>query len=188
MGNETGGSGLRSPTVDIDRASETFVVGWVPQPDDYRVFLKRPAIRRQRLRVCVMALVPIALGGVLAADGNWLGGTIAITAGGLLLLYTGVLIRRVLSIRWRNDPMFRDPMEFSFDATGVSRRQPDLSIWWGWSRVTGYEEQDSAFVLRFDSRDRPALGPVQILPKRAMPDPAQQSQLRAILDAHATRF
>jgi hypothetical protein len=174
--------------VDIDQGAGTFVVGWVPEQDDYRVVLSRPAFRRQRLRAGLLAALLVVLGIPLIVTGSWLPGTIMITGGGVLLLWMAVLFRQLIRVRWRNDPILRDPTEYAFDGNGVTRRQADMAMWWGWSRITGYEEQGSAFLLRLGSGQRPALGPALVLPKRAMPDPAQQAALRSILESRTIRF
>jgi hypothetical protein len=78
----------------------------------------------------------------------------------------------------------REPVEYTFDALGVSRRQVDFECRWGWSRVRGVEESNRAFLLLFGD-GRPSDGPVLVVPKRALTDPAAESALRELLHRYA---
>lgn len=158
---------------------------WTPEQKDLRELTARPAFRRQMAKSMLVAAGLLVGGLVLVATGTAsAAGGIAAVAGGMLLLLLGLAPRRTVQLRWRNDPLSRDPVEYIADERGLSRRQEDFECWWGWSRIRDVEESSSAFLLRLGS-GRASDGPILILSKRGLAIPADENRLRELLNARA---
>lgn len=160
---------------------DAVVAQWSPTPEDLREITARPAFRRQQAKAMLTAAALFA-GGVLLTLSAALrvAGVITATAAGVLLLFMGVAVRRVAQLRWRSDPLARDPVEYTFDTHGVVRRQADFECRWGWSRILGVEESPAAFILRLGD-GRASDGPLLLIPKRGIVPPADESGLRTLL-------
>ena len=171
----------------VETHADAIVLRWTPEQADLRELARRPAFRRQMAKARVVAAVLLAVGLVLVATGTAArpGGLLAVV-GGVLLLVLGLAPRRTLQLRWQNDPLIQDPVEFVADQRGLSRRQPDFECWWGWSRIRAVEESSRAFILRLGV-GRPSDGPILILPKRGLASPADETRLRELLDTQARR-
>jgi hypothetical protein len=81
-------------------------------------------------------------------------------------------------------PLARDPVEYTFGADGILRRQADFECRWGWPRILGVEESPAAFILRL-SDGRASDGPMLLVAKRGIVAPADESGLRALLGRYA---
>jgi hypothetical protein len=172
---------VHSRPVTIEPEQDAITVRWSPQQSDVMEIIARPAFRRHLARAMLLTGAVLAVG-ILLALTEWLrpAGIAWATAGGTLLLYAVLVPRRTLQLRWRSDPLARDPVEYTFDRMGVLRKQTDFECRWGWSRIRGVEESRRAFLLLFGD-GRSVDGPVLVIPKRAFADPTSESSLRTLL-------
>jgi hypothetical protein len=170
----------------IETQADAIVLRWTPEQADLRELARRPAFRRQMAKSMVVAAILLAVGLVLVATGTAGPGGLLAGAGGMLVLLLGLVPRRTLQLRWKNDPLIQDPVEYVADKRGLSRRQQDFECWWGWSRIRDVEESSRAFILRLGV-GRPSDGPNLILPKRGLASPADETRLRELLDAQVRR-
>jgi hypothetical protein len=167
-----------------EHQADTIVVRWSPEPADLQELVARPAFRRQQVKAMLVAAVLVVAGLLLALNATFrIGGVVATTAGGLMLLLTSVLYRRAIQLRWRSDPLIRDPVEYTFDVRGVLRRQADFECRWGWPRILGVEESPGAFIFRLGD-GRASDGPMLIVAKRGISSPTDESRLRTLLTRH----
>ena len=165
--------------------TEAIVVRWSPVPEDLREAVARPAFRRQQAKAVLVAAALFTVGVLLMLNAALrVPGVIAATGAGILLLLMTVAYRRVAQLRWRNDPLARDAVEYTFDAHGVLRRQADFECRWGWPRILGVEERPAAFILRLGD-GRPSDGPMLLVAKRGIVAPADESGLRTLLGHYA---
>jgi hypothetical protein len=163
------------------------VLRWTPERADMQELTARPAFRRQMAKSMLVATALLAGGLVLMVTGAASeAGGIAAVAGGTLLLLLGFAPRRALQLRWNNDPLSRDPVEYVVSERGLSRRQQDFECWWGWPRVYDVEESSGAFILRLGV-GRSSDGPILILAKRGLAGPADETRLRELLDVRVRR-
>lgn len=170
--------------MSIEQQADPIVVRWSPEPADLRELYARPAFRRQLGKAMLVAAVLVAAGLLLALNPSVrIGGVVALAAGGVLLLLMSAAYRRVPQLRWRSDPLARDPVEYTFDVRGVLRRQADFECWWGWPRILGVEESPGAFILRLGD-GRASDGPTLLVAKRGMAGPTEESRLRTLLARH----
>ncbi len=160
---------------------DAIVVRWSPVPEDLREVVTRAAFRRQVAKAMLVAAALFAAGVLLMLNAAFrFPGVIAATGGGILLLLMSVAYRRVAQLRWRNDPLARDPVEYTFGADGILRRQADFECRWGWPRILGVEESPAAFILRLGD-GRASDGPMLLVAKRGIVAPADEPGLRALL-------
>jgi hypothetical protein len=163
----------------IETNADAIMLRWTPEKADLRELARRPAFRRQMAKPMVVAAILLAVGLVLEV-------TVLAVVGGMLLLLLGLLSGRARQLRWNNDPLIQDPVEYVADKRGLSRRQQDFECWWGWSRIRGVEESNRAFILRLGV-GRPSDGPFLILSKRGLASPADETRLRELLDLQVRR-
>ena len=168
-----------------EQQADAIVVRWSPEPEDLREVVARPAFRRQLAAAMLVAAALSAAGVLLTLNATFrIPGVIAATEGGTLLLFMSVAHRRVAQLRWRNDPLTRDPVEYKFDVDGILRRQADFECRWGWPRILGVEESPAAFILRLGD-GRASDGPMLLVAKRGIAAPADESGLRTLLSRYA---
>lgn len=157
--------------------SEALVIRWLPDPSDVDVLFHRSGWRGQRTRIVVLSLLLIAAGLLVHIVAGLLGYGFAASGAFILLIYAFVP-RYTRQLYWQRDPLAQEPVEYVLDQVGVHRRQPYFECLWGWPRVRGAEEKPAGFILRLSEVRN---GPVIVLPKRAISDPAEQARLRALL-------
>ena len=163
----------------IETHADAITLRWTPEKADLRELARRPAFRRQMAK-------PMAVAAILLVVGLVLEETILAVVGGLLLRLLVLLSGRARQLRWNNDPLVQDPVEYVADEQGLSRRQQDFACWWGWSRIRDVEESSHAFILRLGV-GRPSDGPFLILLKRGLAGPTDEGRLRELLDAQVRR-
>jgi hypothetical protein len=184
-GRARDGGGVGSRAVTGEQYNNAIVVRWSPVPEDLREILARPAFRRQRAKAMLVAAALFAVGVLLMLNAALrIPGVIAATGAGVLLLIMSVAFQRVAQLRWRNDPLARDPVEYTFDIDGVLRRQADFECRWGWPRILCVEESPAAFILRLGD-GRASDGPMLLVAKRGIVAPADESGLRTLLSRYA---
>jgi hypothetical protein len=170
--------------VTTEQQADTVVVCWSPEQADLREFAARRAFRRRQARAMLVAAMLFVGGVLLALNAPFrIAGVIAAATGGVLLLLLGVAYRRAFQLRWRSDPLTRDPVEYAFDVRGVLRRQADFECRWGWPRILGVEETPGAFILRLGD-GRASDGPMLLVAKRGIASPGDESRLRALLGCY----
>ncbi|WP_406051582.1 YcxB family protein [Kribbella sp. NBC_00889] len=163
----------------IETHADAIMLRWTPEKEDLRELARRPAYRRQMVKPMAVATILLAVGLILKL-------TVLAVVGGVLLLLLGLLSGRARQLRWNNDPLVQDPVEYVADKRGLSRRQQEFECWWGWSRIRDVEESSRAFILRLGI-GRPSDGPFLILPKRGLASAADETRLRELLDAQVRR-
>jgi hypothetical protein len=171
----------------IETHPDAIMLRWMPEPADLQELARRPAFRRQMAKSLAVAATLLVVGLLLLSTGTAekSGGFLA-AVGGVFLLLLGTAPRRSLQLRWKNDPLLQDLVEYVADNRGLSRRQQDFECWWGWSRIRDVEESSRAFILRLGV-GRPSDGPILVLPKRGLASPADETRLRELLDAQVRR-
>jgi hypothetical protein len=168
----------------IEDQTDMIVLRWSPEPADLHERLKRPAFRRQQAKAMLVAAALFVVGMLQTMNtSSRTIGVIWATAGGTMLLFISLIYRRAVRLRWRSDPLERDPVEYTFDARGVLRRQADFECRWGWARIQGVEESPRAFILRLGD-GRPSDGPTLVVAKRGIASPADETRLRTLLSRH----
>ena len=163
----------------IGTPADAVVLRWTPEKADLREVARRPAFRRQMAKPIGVAVIILAVGLILQE-------AVLAAVGGMLLLLLVLLSGRARQLRWNNDPLVQDPVEFMVDQRGLSRRQQDFECWWGWPRVHDFEESSRAFILRLGV-GRASDGPFLVLPKRALTGPDDEARLRELLAAQVRR-
>ncbi|MFI6828778.1 hypothetical protein ACIBG5_16855 [Kribbella sp. NPDC050241] len=92
----------------IETDADAIMLRWTPEKEDLRELARRPAYRRQMVKPMAVATILLAVGLILKL-------TVLAVVGGVLLLLLGLLSGRARQLRWNNDPLVQDPVEYVAD-------------------------------------------------------------------------